>query len=105
MFFFFWILVANPKPVCSYKVLKECVAPERQLLMELHDKVKKINCACPQNCEDADVYTYKSRELAKTAELLGSNGGIVLVREYPMLRYKRKILFSLTDLYGKLINL
>lgn len=73
-------------------------------MLELQtSKIKSIDCACLQNCVDSDVFTNAFKMLVDTNELLGTIGGIVIVREYPLVRYRRKILFSLTDLYGKFV--
>lgn len=91
--------------MCSYKRLKECVAPKQQMLLELrtveHGNIRNINCECLQNCVDSDVFINNYKVLVDTNELLGTIGGIVIVREYPLVRYKRKILFTLTDFFGE----
>lgn len=71
------------------------------MLMEFREGTKYINCECLQNCVDSDVFINAYKVLVDTNELLGTIGGILIVREYPLVRYKRKILFSLTDLFGK----
>lgn len=40
------------------------------------------------------------QSLYGTNDLLGSIGGFMLVKRYPLLRYKRKILFTFEDLMG-----
>lgn len=99
--------VSEPKPVCTYKKLKYCVAPNRQMLLELRNNDEKqtsVNCECMQNCVDSDVFINSYKALVDTNELLGTIGGIAVVKEYPLVRYKRRILFSITDFFGK-INL
>lgn len=39
--------------------------------------------------------------LANNEDLLGSTGGIVNYKTYPMIRYRRRIMFSVEDLLGK----
>lgn len=100
-------IVSTPKPVCSWNILRDCVAPQREVLLELRTKEtgQSIDCECEQNCVDSDVFINAYKILVDTNELLGTIGGIIIVREYPLVRYKRKILFSLTDLFGKLLML
>lgn len=100
-------IVSRPKPVCSWDILRDCVAPQRELLLELRTKEtgQSIDCECEQNCVDSDVFINNFKILVDTNELLGTIGGIIIVREYPLVRYKRKILFSLTDLFGKVFML
>lgn len=100
-------IVSKPKPVCSWDILRDCVAPQRELLLELRTKEtgQSIDCECEQNCVDSDVFINNFKILVDTNELLGTIGGIIIVREYPLVRYKRKILFSLTDLFGKVFML
>lgn len=38
--------------------------------------------------------------LANNEDLLGSTGGIVNYKTYPMIRYRRRIMFSVEDLMG-----
>lgn len=99
-------IVAKPKPVCSWQILRDCVAPEREILLELgikeRNETKTIHCACQQNCIDSVIFVNQYNALQDTNELLGTIGAIAYMRDYPLVRYKRKILFSLTDLFGKI---
>lgn len=98
-----FFIVSKPKPVCSYKVLKECVAPKRGFFLDLRiGKNKSIDCGCLQNCVDSDVFVSEVKTMIDSNQLLGTKGGTAIVKEYPLIRLKRKILFSLTDLYGEL---
>lgn len=96
--------VLKPKPVCSYEILKHCVAPKKEMLLKLRSiengRFRAYDCNCLQNCVGSDVFILGYQELSDTKDLLGTIGGILLVKEYPVLRYKRKILFSLTDFWG-----
>lgn len=38
--------------------------------------------------------------LTNTGDLLGSSGGIIKYDNYPMIRYRRKVMFSMEDLLG-----
>lgn len=40
--------------------------------------------------------------MGDSEDLLGSIGGLVIVKKYPLIRFKRQILFSFTDLLGKI---
>lgn len=42
--------------------------------------------------------------LANNEDLLGSTGGIVNYKTYPMIRYRRRIMFSVEDLLGKIFR-
>lgn len=64
-------------------------------------KIKNVDCNCLGNCVSSDVFVNGLKTMPDTNELLGTIGGIIIIREYPFVRYKRKILFSLTDLFGK----
>ena len=64
-------------------------------------RASAYDCHCMQNCVGSDIHILKAVEMEDTNELLGSNGAIVKYRVYPLLRYKRKIIFSLTDFWGK----
>lgn len=105
MFFFFFISVARPKRICHYMELKNCVAQHMVYLMEFHtirnNKSITAHCNCLQNCADSNIFINDYKALEDSGELLGTIGGIVVIREYPLVRYRRKILFSLTDLFGK----
>lgn len=70
--------------------------------MELKDADDKIvECNCLHNCVDSNVFIDSFKTLEDTTELLGTIGALITVRQYPVIRYKRKILFSLTDLFGE----
>nr|XP_029715164.1 uncharacterized protein LOC109418499 [Aedes albopictus] len=92
--------VRPPKTVCSYKQLKECFPPLKELFLEFrggpeHDS---INCYCEQNCVDSKVIIERTQVLVGTRKLLGSNGGLVLMKKYPLIRFSRQVLFTFTDL-------
>lgn len=91
-------IVPKPKPVCPWYILRDCVAPLRQKLAEL----STVHCGCMQNCVDSDVIINAHKVMYDQNELLGTNGGILTMKDYPVVRYKRKILFSFTDLLGSL---
>lgn len=57
-------------------------------------------CKCDQNCENLNVMIESTQPLMNQEDLLGSSGGIVTYHNYPMIRYRRKIMFSLEDLLG-----
>ncbi|XP_021701414.1 uncharacterized protein LOC5573493 isoform X1 [Aedes aegypti] len=89
-----------PKPVCHYRTLKLCFPPLKELFLEFrggpnHDS---INCYCEQNCVDSKVIIERTQVLIGTRKLLGSNGGLVLMKKYPLIRFSRQVLFTFTDL-------
>ncbi|KAG4065923.1 hypothetical protein HA402_008919 [Bradysia odoriphaga] len=92
--------VAAPKPVCSYKQLKNCLSKHKDLLVKLRDeKNNAVYCpGCVQNCKDVNIFIDSFQVLEGTTDLLGTIGGLMIVKQYPMIRYKRKILFSFEDL-------
>lgn len=83
--------------------LKKCVAPLKDVLIELHDddNYLKVQCYCEQNCVDSEVYTHKYIPVRGNREFLSESGGaIVVVSSYPQIRYKRRILYTFADLFG-----
>lgn len=71
------------------------------LLLQFRDeKLKEVNCNCQQNCVDANIFIDSFQVLEGTTDLLGSIGGFMLVKQYPLIRYKRKVLFTFEDLLG-----
>lgn len=93
--------VKHPKKVCHYKVLKGCVARNKAFFTQLRDaSIGIIRCPCSENCVDTNIFLDTFQELRGATDILGTIGGIVTIETYPLIRYKRKILFSLTDLLG-----
>ncbi|XP_062551534.1 sodium channel protein Nach [Armigeres subalbatus] len=93
--------VKPPKPVCDYRTLKVCFPPLKQLFLEFredHDGHDSIDCYCEQNCVDSKVIIERTQVLVGTRKLLGSNGGLVLMKRYPLIRFSRQVLFTFTDL-------
>lgn len=72
------------------------------LLVKLRDSNNNaVYCpGCVQNCKDLNIFIDSFQVLEGTTDLLGTIGGLMLVKQYPMIRYKRKILFSFEDLIG-----
>lgn len=115
---------ANRKVVCHYRQLMTCVANYsgnwgRNCHMHVRIKVSVLSlhcpaallqlrdpetwdgiCSCDQNCEELNVMVENIVVLANTDDLLGSSGGIIQYQNYPMIRYKRKVMFSWEDLLG-----
>lgn len=80
------------------------MAQNREMILELRssdEKETRIECGCVQNCVDSNVYIQGYKVLVDTNSLLGTISAIALVKEYPLVRFKRRILFSLTDFFGK----
>lgn len=100
------ILVQKPKRVCHYQELIDCVSKYTQFLIEFHGEYgenKKIfRCYCEQNCIYSNIFIDFYQVLSGSTDLLGTIGGLATVNQYPLIRYKRKILFSLNDLFGEL---
>ncbi|CAO1394018.1 unnamed protein product [Diamesa hyperborea] len=91
--------IKNPKPVCTYHTLKACFPARQELFLEFHDDDGTVNCNCLQNCVDSNVIVEKWQVLKGTKQLLGSIGGLIIMKKYPLIRFQREVLFTLTDLF------
>lgn len=100
--------VHKPKRVCHYQELIDCVAKYTHFLIEFHDEhgrnEEAAHCYCEQNCIYSNIFIDFYQVLAGSTDLLGTIGGLAIVNQYPLIRYKRKILFSLNDLFGELFE-
>ena len=102
-----FISVKYPKPVCTYHTLKSCFPSRKQLFLEFQEineitnKIEKVKCNCLQNCVDSNIIVEKTQRLTGTKGLLGSTGALVMMKRYPLYRFQREVLFTLTDLFGK----
>ncbi|XP_039436738.1 uncharacterized protein LOC120418426 isoform X2 [Culex pipiens pallens] len=90
--------IPHPKPVCDYKTLRACFPKHEELFLEFRENAKSVNCYCEQNCVDSKVVIEKMQILTGTRKLLGSNGGLVIMKRYPLIRFNRQVLFTFTDL-------
>ncbi|XP_058816413.1 sodium channel protein Nach [Topomyia yanbarensis] len=93
--------IKHPKPVCDYKTLQSCFVPRKKLFLEFraqHSTGESVECFCEQNCVDSKVIIEKTQVLKGTRKLLGSNGGLVIMKRYPLIRFSRQVLFTFTDL-------
>lgn len=76
------------------------------MFLEFHDfdeddeHEETINCDCLQNCLESNVVVEKFQHLKGTRQLLGSIGGLVIMKKYPLTRYQREVIFTLTDFFG-----
>lgn len=83
----------------------DCIAKNTDLLVEFksaEDEAKNFNCFCEPNCIYSNIFIDFYNVLEGTTDLLGTIGAIIIVKQYPLKRYKRKILFSIVDLFGML---
>lgn len=100
--------VQKPKRVCHYQELIDCVSKYTHLLIEFHGEHGKkqeiVRCYCEQNCVYSNIFIDNYQVLAGSTDLLGTIGALAIVNQYPLIRYKRKVLFSLNDLFGELIT-
>lgn len=73
-------------------------------LLQLRDPAtpNARTCFCDPNCEELRVSVDSILVLANNEDLLGSTGGIVNYKTYPMIRYRRRIMFSIEDLLGNI---
>lgn len=83
----------------------ECFPPRKELFLEFHDyseqRKETVICNCLQNCLNSNVILEKYQVLKGTKQLLGSIGGLLIMKKYPLVRFKREVLFTLTDLFGE----
>lgn len=100
----------NPKRFCTYKELKTCFPKYRLLFLEFQSKdengltKESENCYCLQNCLDSNVIVEKFQVLKGTDSLLGSIGGLVIMKKYPLIRFQREVIFTLTDFFGEIFQ-
>lgn len=83
-----------------------CFPQYKTLFLEFLDTKtsETAPCYCLQNCLDSNVIVEKFQVLKGTKSLLGSIGGLVIMKKYPLIRFQREIIFTLTDFFGE-INL
>lgn len=67
----------------------------------MRDPKINISCVCLPNCLDLKVLIDSTISLSNNADLLGSSGAIITYKAFPTIKYKRKILFSIEDLWSK----
>lgn len=104
LFPFFLSIVDKSKRVCHYQELIDCVSKYTHFLIEFHaENQQNYHCYCEQNCIYSNIFIDFYRVLTGSTDLLGTIGGLAIVNQYPLIRYKRKILFSLNDLFGEFI--
>ncbi|XP_060663029.1 acid-sensing ion channel 5 [Drosophila nasuta] len=93
--------VKNPKPVCSYKILKSCFPKHAGLFLKFyeanghHGKIDE--CICEQNCRDSVIRLTKASVMRGSQMLLRSLGSSALVKFWPKNQFKRQVIFSFTD--------
>lgn len=101
---FSFYTVINSKPVCSYKKLKECVAPKRQEFLELYvmknSKKTYIDCLCSENCVGSVIFVSQHNNFGIQSSGVGAN---INIEKYPLIQYRRRIIFTLTDFFGELM--
>lgn len=100
-----------------------CFPSKKELFLEFHDvsdgRDETIQCNCLQNClesnvslclfdasstfnffENFQVIVEKFQVLKGTKQLLGSIGGLLIMKKYPLIRFQREVIFTLTDFFG-----
>ncbi|XP_033236350.1 uncharacterized protein ppk10 isoform X1 [Drosophila pseudoobscura] len=94
--------IAEPKPVCNYKILKSCFPKHANFFLKLYEENgfhdKPATCHCEQNCLDAVVTTKSALPMIGSKQLLGSIGSAISMKTWPQNRLKRQVIFSFTDL-------
>uniref|UniRef100_A0A182ILU4 Amiloride-sensitive sodium channel n=1 Tax=Anopheles atroparvus TaxID=41427 RepID=A0A182ILU4_ANOAO len=91
----------NSKKVCHYKQLMKCFPRYQKLFLEFkedYNDKKDIPCYCEQNCVGSKVIIENKQVLKQTQKLIGSIGGLVVMKRYPLVRFSRQLLFTFTDL-------
>ncbi|XP_055919190.1 sodium channel protein Nach [Eupeodes corollae] len=92
------------KPVCHFKVLKDCLFRHGRIFENLNEiknlslDIHSIKCNCLQNCRSSEVLEKIWKPLTQSDDLITKNGIIVIMKTYPNIRYRRQIIFTLTDL-------
>jgi hypothetical protein len=96
-------LIAAGKRICDYRTLKTCFPQYKTMFLEFEESDhggEKATCYCLQNCLDSNVIVEKFQVLKGTKTLLGSIGGLVIMKKYPLIRFQREVIFTLTDFFG-----
>lgn len=89
--------------------MMNCFPSIKELFLEFHDDndndghEETIQCNCLQNCLNSNVIIEKFQVLKGTRQLLGSIGGLVIMKKYPLIRFQREVIFTLTDFFGKVL--
>ncbi|XP_058122437.1 sodium channel protein Nach [Anopheles ziemanni] len=92
---------SNMKKVCHYRQLMKCFPRYQKLFLEFQEDNndnKGIPCYCEQNCVGSKVIIENKQVLKQTQKLIGSIGGLVVMKRYPLVRFSRQLLFTFTDL-------
>ncbi|XP_055843170.1 uncharacterized protein LOC129909987 [Episyrphus balteatus] len=89
------------KPVCHYTVLKECLSKYTGVFENIN-QIKNlsldIKCNCLQNCRSSEILEKIFSPIPTTEVLMKKNGIIIMMKSNPKIRYRRQIIFTLTDL-------
>ncbi|XP_049548324.1 sodium channel protein Nach [Anopheles darlingi] len=89
------------KTVCHYKQLMKCLPRYQKLLLEFKqdsNDQKGTACYCEPSCISSKVIIENRQVLKQTQKLIGSIGGLVVMKRYPLVRFSRQLLFTFTDL-------
>ncbi|XP_037959283.1 uncharacterized protein LOC119688687 [Teleopsis dalmanni] len=96
--------VSNPKPVCDYRTLRECLPKYETVFLKLHGynesgRYEDVQCYCLENCRDILISKGRTIEMFGEATLMLDSVGIIIsMTNRPTSRLIRQIIFSLTDL-------
>lgn len=71
------------------------------LLIQLRNEHGKIECACLPNCVDSKFSIDSVAQLRDHTDLFRSAGAIIFYYQYPLVRYRRTLIFDFQDLMGK----
>ncbi|XP_055843183.1 uncharacterized protein LOC129909991 [Episyrphus balteatus] len=89
------------KPVCHYKVLKECLSKYTGVFENLN-QIKNlsldIKCNCLENCRSSEILEKIISPMSDSTDLMQKNGIVIMMKSNPKIRYRRQIIFTLTDL-------
>lgn len=70
------------------------------MFLEFSQGDEQFACNCDQNCLDTNVVIERYQHLKDTKTLIGSIGGLIVMKKYPLVRYQREVIFTLTDFFG-----
>ncbi|XP_075153892.1 pickpocket 10 [Haematobia irritans] len=95
--------IKNPKRVCDYKALRECLPQHESYFLKLYrtrsgsNELELAPCDCDQSCK-GNVLSFTLSVYNRSKQLYGSYGATMAVKSWPTFRYKREIYMTFTDL-------
>lgn len=65
---------------------------------------KSVECGCMKNCETAFLYIVQKTDTGPTGAFTFDNILSICLLDHPIIRYKRQIIFTFTDLLGEFLG-